>query len=55
MAHFLQFTFYGQDDPQVQLLNYLRRKHMLLILDNFEHLLAATPFNDIHLGLPKPT
>ncbi len=30
----------GQIDPKEQLLNYLRDKNMLLLLDNFEHLLA---------------
>lgn len=30
----------GQIDPKKQLLNYLRDKNMLLLLDNFEHLLA---------------
>jgi predicted ATPase len=29
----------GNVDPRQQLLNYLRERHMLLILDNFEHLL----------------
>src|SRR5687767_5326860 len=35
----LHIAFYGTDDPNVQLVNYLREKHMLLVLDNFEHLL----------------
>jgi len=34
---------YGQQDPQTQLLNYLRERQLLLILDNFEHLLEGTP------------
>ena len=32
-------TFYGEGEPQNQLLDYLRGKTLLLILDNFEHLL----------------
>lgn len=30
-------------DPKKQLLNFLRPQELLLVLDNFEHLLAATP------------
>jgi predicted ATPase/DNA-binding CsgD family transcriptional regulator len=32
-------TFYGNNEPQQQLLNYLQDKTLLLILDNFEHIL----------------
>ncbi len=35
----LGFSFYGPTDPRTQLLNYLREKEMLLVLDNIEHLL----------------
>jgi predicted ATPase/Tfp pilus assembly protein PilF/predicted Ser/Thr protein kinase len=46
IAASLEFTFYGDKaeakDPKAQLLNYLREKNMLLILDNFEHLLPET-------------
>jgi predicted ATPase/DNA-binding SARP family transcriptional activator len=35
-------VFSGPNDPKVQLLNYLREKHMLLLLDNFEHLKAGS-------------
>jgi predicted ATPase/DNA-binding SARP family transcriptional activator len=31
----------GRDEPQAQLIDYLSRKEMLLVLDNFEHLLAG--------------
>ena len=31
-------------EPSEQLINYLRPKRLLLILDNFEHLMAGTPF-----------
>lgn len=39
----LKFKFHEGPDPQQQLLNYLRDKNALLILDNFEHVLEATP------------
>ena len=35
----LDFIFYASGDPKSQLLDYLRPKSMLLVLDNFEHLL----------------
>jgi DNA-binding SARP family transcriptional activator/predicted ATPase len=31
----------GETDPKRQLLNYLHQKEMLLVLDNFEHLLSS--------------
>ncbi len=34
---------YGGQDSKRQLLNYLRERQLLLILDNFEHLLEETP------------
>jgi predicted ATPase/DNA-binding CsgD family transcriptional regulator len=40
IASAIGFKYYsGKDEPRQQLLNYLREKNMLLILDNFEHLL----------------
>ena len=56
IADVLGFTFYGRDNPKTQLLNYLRQKRLLIILDNFEHLLAEMP-HLIHIcqlveGLP---
>ncbi len=35
--------FYGAGDPQQQLFDFLRGQTLLLVLDNFEHLLAAAP------------
>ncbi|MEO8392003.1 MAG: LuxR C-terminal-related transcriptional regulator [Chloroflexota bacterium] len=35
-------TFYGEGEPQNQLLDYLHGKALLLLLDNFEHLLDGT-------------
>jgi predicted ATPase/class 3 adenylate cyclase len=39
VAEALGLRFYEGGEPQKQLLDYLRQKSMLLILDNFEHLL----------------
>jgi predicted ATPase/transcriptional regulator with XRE-family HTH domain len=41
VADALGFTFSGPAEPKVQLLNYLREKQTLVVLDNFEHLLAG--------------
>lgn len=41
IANALRFSFYSKEPPQNQLLNYLREKELLLVMDNFEHLLAA--------------
>jgi predicted ATPase len=35
----LGFTFYESSEPKAQLLNYVRDKQLLLVLDNLEHLL----------------
>ncbi len=40
MADALRFDFQGPVHPQAQLLNYLRERDLLLILDNCEHLVA---------------
>ena len=50
VAETLNLTFYKGSDPREQLLDYLRQKTMLLLLDNFEHLLAGT---DVVLVLLK--
>src|SRR6266508_6247890 len=39
IARAVGLTFYGEGEPQDQLLDYLRDKTLLLILDNFEHVL----------------
>ncbi len=39
IADALDYSFQGQVEPRVQLLNYLHSKQMLLVLDNVEHLL----------------
>jgi predicted ATPase/DNA-binding CsgD family transcriptional regulator len=40
VADAIAFPLAGQNEPVVQLLSYLHDKHMLLLLDNFEHLLT---------------
>lgn len=41
IAEALRFTFHGKDAPKKQLLDYLCEKELLILLDNFEHLLAG--------------
>lgn len=38
----LAFTFSGNNSSRTQLLNYLSNKEMLLVFDNYEHLLGET-------------
>ncbi|MHB1319642.1 MAG: BTAD domain-containing putative transcriptional regulator, partial [Anaerolineae bacterium] len=47
----IHLDFYGPGDPRVQLLNYLRDKQMLLILDNVEQLLGEGPPEAAIVGL----
>jgi len=42
IAQALSLTLYGEDEPETQLFNCLREKSLLLLLDNFEHLLSGT-------------
>lgn len=42
IADAMGFTFSGTVEPRAQLLNHLRDQTLLLILDNFEHLLEAS-------------
>jgi predicted ATPase/transcriptional regulator with XRE-family HTH domain len=45
VAKALAFSFHRVTlEPAAQLIDFLRPKRLLLILDNFEHLTAATPF-----------
>jgi len=44
IADALSLSFAGPDEPQRQVLNYLREKEVLLVLDNFEHLLSEAMF-----------
>jgi predicted ATPase/DNA-binding CsgD family transcriptional regulator len=53
IADAMDFQFYGAGDPKQQLLAYLREKSLLLILDNFEHLMEGAPLlSDIHTASP---
>jgi predicted ATPase/DNA-binding CsgD family transcriptional regulator len=42
LAQALGLMLYGEHEPETQLFSYLREKSLLLLLDNFEHLLTAT-------------
>ena len=42
IASAIQVSFDGADDPCSQILRYLAEKQMLLIMDNFEHLLEGS-------------
>ncbi len=44
VADELGFAFYGRKEPAQQLLDYLREKTLLLVLDSMEHLLAGVDF-----------
>ncbi|RIK35383.1 MAG: hypothetical protein DCC55_30465 [Chloroflexi bacterium] len=50
IAAALDFTFYGSADPKTQLLDHLRSRSMLLVLDNFEHLLDGAELVSEILG-----
>jgi predicted ATPase/transcriptional regulator with XRE-family HTH domain len=56
IAEVLGFTFYGQTDPKDQLLHYLSQKQLLMVVDNFEHLLdGADLLSDIVRQAPEVT
>lgn len=42
IAETLRLSFSGGEEPKTQLLNYLRARALLLVLDNFEHVLEGT-------------
>ena len=44
IAESIDFRFYGGGEARQQLLEYLKRKQMLLVMDNFEHLLDGVDF-----------
>jgi DNA-binding SARP family transcriptional activator/predicted ATPase len=46
LAESMGLHFYGTDEPAQQLVNHLRPKQMLLVLDNFEHILPAAELVD---------
>jgi predicted ATPase/DNA-binding SARP family transcriptional activator len=54
IAEAIGFSFYKGSEPLQQLLNYIRQKIMLLILDNYEHLLEGAPIiTEIITGSPN--
>jgi predicted ATPase/transcriptional regulator with XRE-family HTH domain len=44
IADALGFSFYGQANPGGQLIDFLQEKSLLLLLDNFEHLVEGSDF-----------
>lgn len=42
IANALDFSFFSGDDQEDQLLSYLHDKHLLLVVDNLEHLIQET-------------
>ncbi len=46
IANAINFTFQGALDQKAQLFRHLRGRHMLLLLDNFEHLIHHSDFLD---------
>ncbi|RIK43085.1 MAG: hypothetical protein DCC55_06780 [Chloroflexi bacterium] len=54
VADAMGFRFYSGAPPQEQLLGFLREKQMLLVLDNFEHLLTgASLVVELLAGAPE--
>jgi predicted ATPase len=43
IAQAVGFGFFGPREPKEQLVDYLRKKQMLLVVDNLEHLLGGAP------------
>jgi DNA-binding SARP family transcriptional activator/predicted ATPase len=41
IADALSFPLHGEADPKLQIIDYLRDKQLLLLLDNFEHLMPG--------------
>jgi predicted ATPase/DNA-binding CsgD family transcriptional regulator len=54
IAEIVGFSFYGSDPAIKQLLDYLRERKMLLVMDNFEHILdGAALVTDILQAAPQ--
>ncbi|MEA3440852.1 MAG: BTAD domain-containing putative transcriptional regulator, partial [Chloroflexota bacterium] len=52
----LNIKFHGAREPKAQLLNYIRHKQMLLLVDNFEHLLdGAELLGEMLVEAPQVT
>jgi len=50
IAETIDFSFSEGDNPQQQLLDHLRQKSLLLVMDNFEHLLPPAQGRDKREG-----
>ena len=44
IADAIKMPLSGQDEPQIQIINFLRNKEMVLLLDNFEDLFSEADF-----------
>src|SRR5258707_3895218 len=54
IASAVQYSFDGHDDQNTQIIAYLRNKHVLLIMDNYEHLLDSIPLmTDLLANAPR--
>jgi predicted ATPase/DNA-binding SARP family transcriptional activator len=54
LADNLKFSFYGQENPRAQLVDFLREKRMLIVMDNFENVLeGASLIEDILINAPN--
>jgi len=54
IAEIVGLSFYGSDPPTRQLLDYFRERKVLLVMDNFEHLLDGAPLvTDILQAAPQ--
>jgi predicted ATPase/class 3 adenylate cyclase len=54
IARAVDFSFYSGSNQKLQLLNYLREKELLLVVDNLEHLLESTQvLNEILEAAPR--
>ena len=54
IASALYLSFYGSTSPQAQLTNYLREKELLLVMDNFEHVIeGADLLGELLASAPK--
>jgi predicted ATPase/transcriptional regulator with XRE-family HTH domain len=55
LADSMGFTLQGEHEPKEQLLNYLKDKHILLLIDNLEHLLGDTTVPEFFAELLEKT
>ncbi|MCD6344495.1 MAG: tetratricopeptide repeat protein [Anaerolineae bacterium] len=46
VAEAIGFSFHGKSEPEQQLRDYLHQREMLLVMDNFEHLLSRSGLDE---------